>query len=150
MHLSLKQPQGRFRHLAILAVGALLSMVNAPALSTGVPLQFTIDPATVRQGEKDESPVVATVVLKAPSPAVFVCQIRSSDPNKLTFARIVFKIGDIKGQATGTIHWLRVLTDSAVKVSAFSVDAPGDKLWFTVALKPKDQDEIQPANGPAP
>ena len=138
MHFRLKR-NFWLRDLAIWAVLICLSSLNAPALSTGIPLRFTIDPATLRQREKDETPVLATVTLKVPAPVVFVCQIRSSDKGKVSFNDIVFKKGQIEGTAPGMVSWTRILQDCAVKVSAFSVDAPGEKLWFTVTLKVKDQ-----------
>ena len=110
---------------------------EAQAFSTGIPLKFSIDPATVRQRDKDETPLQATVFLKAPSPTFFVCQIRSSHNSGVTFANIVFKKGQTQGTSTGTVHWPGILKDSTVKVSAFSVDSPGEKLWFTISLKTK-------------
>ena len=114
-------------------------MAKAPALSTGIPIQFSLDPATIRQGEKDKSNVLATVVLQAPSPTVFVCQLRSSDKDKVSFVDIIFKKGQLKGTASGIVYWKRILHDCEVKVSAFSVDAPGEKLWFTITLRVQDQ-----------
>jgi hypothetical protein len=141
MQLPIKSQRPRLGRLAILTSLVFLSVVDAPALSTGIPLQFNIDPATVRQREKDETAVLATIVLKVPSPSFFVCQIRSGDKNKVTFTDIVFKKGQLKGTAQGIIHWQRIMKDCEVKVSAFSVDAPGEKLWFTLAIKTKNQDQ---------
>ena len=126
---------------AILTCLGLISESNAPALSASVPLQFNIEPATIRQTEKDETPITATVVLKVPAPNVFVCQIRSSDKNKVTFDNIVFKRGQTRGTARGIVHWSRIVKNGEVKVSAFNVDTPGEKLWFTVALKTKEPDQ---------
>jgi len=138
MHLSIKCRRSRLRQLAMAAFLVFLSVSEAPALSTGIPLQFSIDPATVRQRERDETPVVVTVVLKVPSPGFFVCQIRSGDKDKVTFTDIVFKKGQLQGTAGGVVHWLRITKDCEVRVSAFSVDAPDEKLWFTVALRTKE------------
>jgi hypothetical protein len=141
MHLSIKNWQDSLPHLAILTSLFLFSGLNAQALSTGIPLQFSIDPGTVRQTEKDETPVTATVILKEPSSNIFVCRIRSGDKNKITFANIVFKKGQSKGTATGIVHWFRIVKNCEVKVSAFNVDTPGEKLWFTIALKTRNLDQ---------
>jgi hypothetical protein len=137
-----------FHKWAILTLLFFSPVQDAPAFSTGIPLKFSIDPATVRQQEKDESEVLATVILEVPSPAYFICQIRSSDKNGVTFNDIIFKKGQIQGTSSGIIHWQRILKDCDVKVSAFSVDAPGEKLWFTIMLKTKDENE--PADGQDP
>jgi hypothetical protein len=136
MHL----PSPSLRRLVFVLISTLGTILPSYAFSTGVPTQFTVDPASVRELEKDESTVTATVTLQSPSPTYFVCQIRSSDRQKLSFTNIIFKKGQVEGTAPGTVHWLQVLKDTAVKVSAFSVDAPGNKLWFTVSLKLKDED----------
>jgi hypothetical protein len=138
------------RHAAISSLLLFLCVSNAAALLTGIPLRFEIDPATIRQQEADETSVLATVVLKVPSPGVFVCQIRSGDKNKVTFTDIVFRKGQLKGTAPGIVHWQRILNDCEVKVSAFSVDAPGEKLWFTVALKTKDRNQSEGDPAPSP
>jgi hypothetical protein len=137
-----------FHKWAILTLLFFSPVQDASAFSTGIPLKFSIDPATVRQQEKDKSEVIATVILTAPSPAYFICQIRSGDRNGVTFNDIVFKKGQIQGTSSGIIHWQRILKDCDVKVSAFSVDAPGEKLWFTITLKTKD--ENKPADGQDP
>ena len=134
--------------LAIVTFLGCLSCLEAPALSTGIPVQFNVDPATVRQREKNETPVIATVILKVPSPTFFACQIRSSDKDKISFSDIIFKKGQIKGTATGIVHWGQILRNCDVKISAFSVDAPEEKLWFTLALKIKDP--TQPESEPKP
>jgi hypothetical protein len=123
----------------------VLFALNASGFSTGVPSQFAIDPATVRQQDKDETSVKATVRLRVPSPTFFVCQIRSSDKDKVSFANIIFAKGQLSGKAEGLVHWSAVKTDCRVKVSAFSVDAPDGQLWFTISLKTADDDE--PAAG---
>lgn len=131
---------------AIVTLLVVFAGVTAPAFSTGVPVEFSIAPATIRQQNKDEGSAVATVTLKAPSPTFFVCQIRSNDPEKISFSTIIFKKGQVQGTAAGVVHWLRILKDGTIKLSAFSVDAPGEKLWFTVGLKVKD--EKQPVDAP--
>jgi hypothetical protein len=127
-----------------------LCVLNAAALSTGIPLRFEIDPATIRRQAENETFVLATVVLKVPSPNVFVCQIRSGDKNKVTFTDIVFRKGQLKGTASGIVHWQRVPDECEVKVSAFSVDAPGEKLWFTVTLKTSEQNQSESDLAPSP
>jgi len=128
-----------------------LSMLNASAFSTGIPIKFTVDPATVRQGEKQVSSIMAHVTLQAPSPTYFICQIRSSDKDDLvTFDNIIFKKGQTEGMSSGRVHWQRIPVDCQIKISAFSVDAPEGKLWFTISLKTKNEVEDEPANGQAP
>jgi hypothetical protein len=138
-----------FHKWVILTLLGFLPILNASAFSTGIPLKFSIDPATIRQQDKDESEVLATVILTVPSPTYFICQIRSSDRNGVTFNDIVFKKGQIQGTSSGIIHWQRILKDGDVKVSAFSVDAPGEKLWFTITLKTKDENEPEDGQEPA-
>jgi hypothetical protein len=112
IHRLIKSRYSPVRPLVILTFFGFLSVMDAPALSTGVPIQFTIDPATVRKREKDETPLVATVVLKVPSPSFFVCQIRSSDKDEITFTDIVFKKGQIIAATTTT---LGLIVNSAIK-----------------------------------
>jgi hypothetical protein len=119
---------------------AWLLLLPASAFSTGVPDRFSVEPATVRQRTGDTDAVVATVVLKSPSPGVFICQLRTSDPDKVTFPTIIFKKGDREGKSEGQVHWAQVDHDCTVKVSAFSVDAPDVQVSFTVTLKVR-QDE---------
>jgi len=135
MPLSIRSWKHCVSHWTVLTTFLFLSSVESPALSTGIPGTFNIDPVTVRQKEKSETPVLATVILKAPSPSFFVCQIRSTDRNKVSFANIVFKKGQLQGTAQGTVHWQSILKDCEVRISAFSIDAPEEKLWSAVVLK---------------
>jgi hypothetical protein len=131
---------GSFSARLLLVIAVLLMIPDTFAFSTGTPSQFSVAPATVRQRAEATTSVVATVVLKTPSPGFFICQVRSSDPDKLTFSTIIFKKGDREGKSAGTVKWSNVDRDCRVKVSAFSVDAPDIQLSFTVELKIR-QDE---------
>ena len=126
--------------LGTLAVGGLFGGA-AFALSTGVPVSFTVDPSTVRQRQKDTSAVTATVTLESPSPTFFICELRSADPRKLSFPTIIFRKGDIRQQTQGVANWKFVRKDARIRVTAYSVDAPDRQLSFTVALKPKAAEE---------
>jgi len=128
------------------------------AAATVTLMQFSIDPGSIRQRDRDKDTAVATVTLKVPSPTFFVCQIRSSDGYKIGFPNIIFKKGEIQGTAQGTVYWLHILKDCSIKLSAFNVDDPDEKLWYTVELKVKDanedednendRDKLGPANEP--
>jgi hypothetical protein len=117
---------------------ALIWLFSPPAsaFSTGAPVTFTVDPATIRQRDRDTSQVQALVTLSEPSPTFFICRIRSYDPDKIGFSTIIFKKGDIQGKGVGTVHWKAVYKDCRVRLSAFNTDAPDRQLSFTVALKP--------------
>jgi hypothetical protein len=129
-----------FRVLVAACLVCLLP-TTVDALSTGVPVLFTIDPATIRQRDKETTEVAVAVTLQTPSPSFFVCEIRSMDKNKINFTNIVFRKGDTQGKSQGLVRWKTVRTDCRVRVCAFSVDAPDQQLWFTVALKPKAVEE---------
>jgi hypothetical protein len=118
-------------------------------LATGIPASFTIDPATVRQKDKDTSKVTATVILESPSPSVFICELRSAEPRKVSFGTLVFKKGDLQEVGTGLVHWKTIFKEARVRVTAFSVDAPDRQISFTVVLKPKAPEEDSEA-GPVP
>jgi hypothetical protein len=113
-----------------------LFSLPASAFSTGVPVAFTVDPATIRERDRDTSEVQALVTLSEPSPTFFVCRIRSFDSDKIAFSTIIFKKGDIQGKSRGIVHWKAVYKDCRVRLSAFNTDAPDRQLSFTVALKP--------------
>jgi hypothetical protein len=103
-------------------------------------LTLTIDPATVRQKDgKDFSRAVATVVLNEPSPAYFLCVIRSEDEEKIRFPAIIFRKGDRKGKTEGTVRWKLILRETRVRLSAYNADAPDRRLTFTVALVPAQE-----------
>jgi hypothetical protein len=136
-----------FFRVSLLTLG-VLGMLNqpAPASQTGTLASFTVDPATSRERNEETSRVEATVTLTTPSPAFFVCEIRSEDSRKVTFENIIFKKGDLKGKGEGVVHWKTVLKDSRVRVSAFNTDAPDQQISFTVILKPASPDpETDPA-----
>jgi hypothetical protein len=139
--------------LAVLLV--LAGMLPAIAFETGIPLSFGIDPATIRQRSgSDMSKVEATVILKAPSPAFFICQIRSYKADQISFPTIIFRKGDLKGKSEGTVHWKAIPRDARVRLAAFNADSPEMQLSFTVTLKPEpppetpapDADQAQPTN----
>jgi hypothetical protein len=131
-------PVSPWRFWTLLCATAIMECSGLPAFafSTGQPLSFSIDPATVRQREADTSPVEALIVLKEPSPTFFICQIRSFDKDKISFPNVIFRKGDLKGKSEGLVHWKFVLTDCRVRISVFNVDAPDQQLSFTVTLKP--------------
>lgn len=130
----------------------LTGVVPAAAFETGIPLSFGIDPATVRQREgTDTSKVEATVTLKSPSPAFFICQIRSYDADQISFPTIIFRKGDVKGKSEGVVHWKAVTRLARVRLAAYNADSPEMQLSFTVTLKPVpapevDTEGVQPAN----
>jgi hypothetical protein len=127
-----------------------LGSLPAPAFSTGLPVSFTVDPATIRQRDRDTSEVQALVKLSEPSPTFFVCQIRSFDSDKIAFSTIIFKKGDTQGKSVGTVHWKAVYKDCRVRLSAFNTDAPDQQLSFTVALKPAPPEQTTGGQAPAP
>jgi hypothetical protein len=135
--------------LAILLI--LTGVLPAVAFETGVPLSFGIDPATVRQrADSDKSKVEATVILKSPSPAFFICQIRSYNADQISFPTIIFRKGDTKGKSDGIVHWKAVTRVARVRLAAYNADSPEMQLSFTVTLKPlpaPEVDEDQPDNG---
>lgn len=120
-------------------------------MSTGIPASFVIDPGTVRQRARETTPLAATVTLESPSPAFFVCELRSAEPRKVSFASIIFRKGDLTGHAQGFVYWKAIRKDTRVRVTAFSTDAPDRQLSFTVLLRPRQAEETtSPASGPAP
>jgi hypothetical protein len=139
---------GRIR-VGTCVLGAVL-LLGGPAargFATGNPLSLTIDPATVRQkSEKTTSTTLATVLLKEPSPAFFVCVIRSDSEAKITFPTIIFRKGDVKGTSEGQVEWKAILHVSRVRISAYNADAPDRKLTYTVTLIPEEEfAPVQPA-----
>jgi hypothetical protein len=118
---------------------SFLSIRPTPAFTTGVPSQFSIAPATVRPKDRPTTEVTATVVLKKPAPMVFVCSLRTADRNKVSFPNIVFHKDQLEGISLGTVTWANVLKECEIRVSVFSVDDPGTKLWFTIRLKPAEE-----------
>jgi hypothetical protein len=110
-------------------------------LSTGTLASFTIDPATVRQTDKETTRVAATILLQTPSPTFFICELRSPDPRKISFASIIFKKGETKGQSQGVVQWKSVLKVSRLRIIAYSTDAPDRQISFTVVLKPNTVEE---------
>ena len=139
-----------FRIPALTFVAILLFSLPASAFSTGVPASFTVEPATIRQRDRDTSQVQALVKLSEPSPTFFVCQIRSYDSDKIAFSTIIFKKGDIQGKSQGIVHWKAVYKDCRVRLSAFNTDAPDQQLSFTVALKPAPPEQTTGGQAPAP
>jgi hypothetical protein len=132
---------------AALALFLFLSLREGRAQATGLPLTLTIEPAIVRAQETKESTIVATVTLKDPSPTFFICNLHSSDPEKVRFANLIFKKGQLQGLTSGVVYWPRIHVGCDVRISAFSEDAPGEKLFFTITLKPKD--DTAPVANPA-
>lgn len=132
---------GQIRILSgILGILFLLGVPEAWGFATGNPLSLAIDPATVRQkSQKTTSTTLATVLLKEPSPAFFVCVIRSDNEAKITFPTIVFRKGDMKGTSEGKVQWKAILHVSRVRISAYNADAPDRKLTFTVTLVPEEE-----------
>ncbi len=125
----------------LLALSCLLfwcSTSSAPAVSTGTPETFTIEPGTVRQGDKAQTPVVATIRLRLPAIHYFVCRIRSADPGKVSFNDIVFEKGQQEGTCKGQVNWTGIFLDCTVRVSVFNMDVPDEKLWFTLHLKARN------------
>lgn len=118
-------------------------------MSTGVPATLTLDPASVRQRDKDTTPVAATVTLESPSPSFFVCELRSAEPRKISFPTIIFRKGDLTGHAEGFVYWKAIRKESRVRVNTFSTDAPDRQLSFTVVLRPKTAEETEPPAGDA-
>ena len=117
-------------------------MLGSPLLgfATGTPLSLKIDPATIRQkSEKMTSTTLATVLLNEPSPAFFVCVIRSESEAKISFPTIIFRKGDLKGTSEGNVQWKAILHVSRVRISAYNADAPDRKLTFTVTLIPEEE-----------
>jgi hypothetical protein len=115
---------------------AFAGLAPVSASETGVPVSLTISPSTARQPEdKPITPLTATVVLAAPSPAFFICNVRSENPAEVSFDRILFIKGQLRGTAPGRVSWGSVMEDGPVKVAAFSVNDPSIKIWFSVNLK---------------
>jgi hypothetical protein len=137
-------PARRILFPALLGLMAIFFSPHVRAFSTGIPNKFTVDPATVRQKNEATTPIIATVLLKSPSPEFFVCQVRSSEPEMVTFPTIIFKKGDLKGMSEGAVHWSAVTKDATVKVTAFSVEAPDLRISFTISLKPQHDEEDSP------
>lgn len=135
---------GLFGVLGVYWVGVATTF----GMSTGVPAAFSIEPATLRQGDKDVTTVLATVTLQSPSPAFFVCALRSADKQKIDFATIIFRKGQTTGEAPGYVHWHSILKDVRVRVTAYSTDAPDRQLAFTVLLKPKPAEETESPSHP--
>jgi hypothetical protein len=134
-----------------IALGSiLLGQGVGLAMSTGIPVTFTIDPATIRQGEKDTTPVEATVVLQSPSPTFFICELRSADTGKISFPNIIFKKGDTQEEAKGLVNWKSISKEVRVRILAYSSDAPDRQLSFTVVLKPQAVDLSAPVEPPKP
>jgi hypothetical protein len=98
---------GLFGVLGVYWVGVATTF----GMSTGVPAAFSIEPATLRQGDKDVTTVLATVTLQSPSPTFFVCALRSADKQKIDFATIIFRKGQTTGEAPGYVHWHSILKD---------------------------------------
>lgn len=113
----------------------------AAAVTTGTPETFTIDPGTVRQGEKAQTPVVATIRLRTPSIHYFICRIRSADPGKVSFNDIIFEKGQQEGTCKGQVNWTGILQECTVRICAFNMDVPDEKLWFTLHLKTRNLDQ---------
>jgi len=125
--------------LLVMAVALALAPEPGAAFSTGDPLAFTVDPATVRQKSGQEfTRVTARVMLKDPSPDYFICTIRSGDENKINFPGIIFRKGDRKGTVVGTVHWKLVRREVRVRLTVCNAEAPDRRLTFTVALIPVD------------
>jgi hypothetical protein len=138
-------------YLILLAILLVLGgVLPAVAFETGEPLSFGIDPATVRQRSgSDTSKVEATVTLKSPSPAFFICQIRSDNADQISFPTIIFRKGDLKGKSEGIVRWKAVTRLARVRLAAYNADSPEMQLSFTVTLKPEpapDTGEDQPNN----
>jgi hypothetical protein len=134
----------RFRRASLRcfpALGAALALgvVTASASQTGVPVDLKIDPASIRQANRNTSQVVASVTLKAPAPDFFICDVRSADASKIKFSSILFVKGQLKGKGSGTVFWDNVPQDCTVKVGAFSINRPDQEIWFTVSLKVLDE-----------
>jgi hypothetical protein len=129
--------------LRILAAGlgvvalTLASEYPALAFPAGKPLTLIVDPATVRQkSDQATARVHAIVRLKEPSPAIFICQVRSQDGAKMTFSTIIFAKGEVEGTGDGIVHWKAVLRETRLRVTAYNIDAPDPRLSFTVTLIP--------------
>ena len=128
--------------LALLLLGwniAFADPTSAPASATGVPAKLEVVPAVIDQ-DAGQDAVKTLVTLDKPAPCFFICELRSPSLRQLVLTDIIFKKGDLLGQGSCKVRWEAVETDCAIKVSAFSVDAPDLAVSCTVTLHRSRED----------
>jgi hypothetical protein len=131
---------------------ALLLLLKSPAFAyrAGEPLTLVVDPATIRQkSDEATSQVHAIVRLKEPSPAFFICEVRSQDGGKMAFSSIIFAKGQIEGTGKGVVQWKGVLRQTRLRITAYNVDVPDPRLSTTVTLIP-NMESTPAADEPVP
>ena len=130
------------RSLFGLGLGCWLLLGTGPAAAekNTVPLQLTVDPATIREGADDKVTLKTVVTLQSPSPRFFICQVRSEDRNLISCTDIIFRKGDTVQTGSASFSWSNITADCEIKIAAFNIETPDTISWFTVSLRKKTDD----------